>query len=325
MRVLTDYEQVQKDIREMSLEGALSQRANHIEISRENGGYRILAWQCNVADVQKFDVCLPTVMYMNIDRRLRVREVELMENFKGSQGLPCSQKYLNRRLKEVLLGKSLALGERQWEDPLVFHCRHIYELVIGTTRFLDEMRIRGLEEAKIEEMTKAYLLERGVMMMNHLSCLGENRIYKAEFLFRKENVRMNAHGIISHVKDMELILYKGKDNGEWEEVKREAVKNGEGSRATVLKMMKLLATVWRTVGKDLGYGRNFTFTNLWPSSFYGLFAQTVSLALFQNNYTYFQHALRGIQRGEGPPLCIGIVENLEEAEKYFPDFSMEDL
>ena len=65
---------------------------------------------------------------------------------------------------------------------------------------------------------------------------------------------------------------------------------------------------------------------IWGSTFFGIFSQAISIAIFSNNYTYFQYCIYGIQRDpENKPLCIGVTDNIDEILNVFDDFKMDDL
>ena len=53
-----------------------------------------------MAEVQNYDVVLPTIISIKLDNNSVLRQIELDECFKGSQGIPCSYKFLNRRLQQ---------------------------------------------------------------------------------------------------------------------------------------------------------------------------------------------------------------------------------
>ena len=92
-----------------------------------------------------------------------------------------------------------------------------------------------------------------------------------------------------------------------------------------MNMMKLFALPWKTVGREIGVRRNFFFSNLVPSSLYGVMIQAIALMVFPNNYNYFQHSLAGLQRNKDRPLCVGMALNIGELKKFFPEFREEDL
>ncbi|WP_297957168.1 hypothetical protein [uncultured Ruminococcus sp.] len=74
----------------------LAQRTISIDMYQIGSEIVITAWQCNMARLKTTDLKLPTVLRFVLDDTGIVTDAELMENFKGSQGIPCSQSYLNR-------------------------------------------------------------------------------------------------------------------------------------------------------------------------------------------------------------------------------------
>lgn len=78
-------------------------------------------------------------------------------------------------------------------------------------------------------------------------------------------------------------------------------------------------------GINLGVKKRFYFSQLWPTSFYGVLCQSFALAMFNKNFAYFQHCIYGIQRDKERCYCIGVINDINEGIAMFEDYSIEDL
>lgn len=320
---MTISQAIQK-INRLNLDEALCQRAVSIEIAPSGVGTELIAWQCNMAGMKNADLRLPTVLRIALDPENRVADAELAENFKGSQGIPCSRSYLDRILKRQLLGIDFLKDDTVLRNELQFHCRHTFELAAAALTFFRYCREQPAEEKVLFDLTRAFPDEKGLRVRESYT-VGENRLSAdLRLIFGSGDILMQADGKIAGIRrlEMEGELYR-------EDRKLFSFSDGiadvSGSELAVMNMMKLFSGVWKTIGKEVGIRRNFYFSNLVPSSLYGVLMQAVALMLFPNNYNYFQHALAGLQRAGGKPLCVGMVENPEEIEKYYPELKEEDL
>lgn len=305
-------------------DGALSQRCTEICCEKNAEGTVITAWQCNMADVQHFDVKLPTAIILKTGADGKVISAELLENFKGSQGIPCSRRYLDRKLKQQLIGKSIRPEDRELQDPLMFACRHLYELVIGASWLYFEMCRRDETSCCFTEKSRAFELENGLKITDISECFGTKVRSRVLLEFPKNKVKMNEAGEVDYLEDLVMRCRIEREGENSEESCFELAK-AVSAEDVVMQVMKLFSRFWHILGKQFDTRRSFYFSNMWPPTLYGIFVQSVSLVLFQNNYAYFQHAIHGIQRGRKAPQCVGIVSNMQEAQEYFPDLEAEDL
>ena len=102
------FNDITEKVKSLSLEGSCCMRYCGTQITTDaSGKINIIAWQCNMADIQNYDVKLPTVIKMDLGADKTIKNIELMPNFKGSQGLACSRCYLDRRLRTILTGEKL--------------------------------------------------------------------------------------------------------------------------------------------------------------------------------------------------------------------------
>lgn len=322
------YEEIVSRLNELSLDGRCCMRYCGIRISpNSESGFEIMAWQCNMADIRNYDVKLPTVIKISLDSERIIRSIELMPDFKGSQGMACSRSYLDRRLRSILIGEKLTGLNPKIIDPYLLCCRHTFELTVGAATFLDANldRVRNGEICYTEESIGAYI-ENGI-----ISCIDEidinghterTRITVSDII---GNISYNAAGRIENVDGMSLCGYSFEDN-EWKQIKDTYTIEADSYQKYVMKLMKIVSGYWLSCAKRLKIRRNFYFSQIWGPTFFGILSQAIGICVFNNNYAYFQHCIYGIQRDDtNRPLCIGVTDNIDEMTSVFPDFTIEDL
>ena len=92
-----------------------------------------------------------------------------------------------------------------------------------------------------------------------------------------------------------------------------------------MTFMKKVSPYWQHSGSTFNLKKKFYFSQIWPTTLFGILTQAFGLTTFNKNYAYFQHCIAGIQRIDQVPYCIGVIKTLDEGEKYFDNFSVEDL
>ena len=118
-----DEDYVIEQIQNAYLEGSACRRLGGIRYKKnDDNTTEILAWQCNLADVQNYEVKLPTIVRISLDENNIVTNVNLNNYFKGSQGIPCSQKYLNKRLKKLVIGQDYDIKNSALRSQTALHC-----------------------------------------------------------------------------------------------------------------------------------------------------------------------------------------------------------
>lgn len=312
-------------IDKLEFEGAMCQRAISLEIVPVENGTKITAWQCNMASMKTTDLRLPTVLLIILNEEGEVKEVELMENFKGSQGIPCSYAYLNRMLKAKLIGMSFLFDDSLMRNELMLHCRHLFELVAAAITFYRYCGGKNIQKKHdLFQLTRAFDSERGLTVKDEYHIDGKRFSAKQELVFRPSDIVLQADGKIGSINVLSL---ETEAYAEEEKVLQleERIEDIRGSDNTIMSVMKLFSAPWKSIGKLIGVRRNYYFTNLLPSSIYGVLVQAISLKYFPNNYNYFQHSLAGLQRNGSVPLCVGMVLNKDELKVHFPEFREEDL
>jgi len=311
-------------IENLCLDNVLSQRVNSFEIIPMEKGTDIYACQCNMAEMRNIDIKLPTALHLVLDENACVIKAELLENFKGSQGMPCSLRYLNRILKEKIIGVSFLCGNEIIKDEFIFHCRHIYELVSGAMMLFQHSKANQVESVYAYDTTKAIVVQDGIMATDVFQCYGKQLKTEVHFIFEKSDIGMQENGKVARVKHLRIDADIYEENEKILTMKEE-IKNAYNYDVVVLHFMKIFSKLWKGVGKYFNIRSGFYYTNLFPPTFYGIFVQLLALVLFPNNYNYFQHSISGLQRMDGKPLCIGIINNMEEGKRFFNTFCEEDL
>ena len=84
----------------------------------------------------------------------------------------------------------------------------------------------------------------------------------------------------------------------------------ETQKSIVIHFIKGIFPIWKRIGLLLGAEKNFYFSNMYPKSFFGLFIQCLALIIYPDNYSYVQYLMKGLQRIDGKPLCIGMIEDI---------------
>lgn len=316
--------EVNKAIEQLYFDGALAQRAISIEVHSSDRETVITTWQCNMASMKVTDLKLPTVIRLQVTETGVVTGAELMDNFKGSQGIPCSQVYLNRILKSKIIGYSLADDDSLLHQELMFHCRHIYELMAAVTTFYRYCKTQPGTTHRLFNLTKAFVENDGMRITDHYQLDGSLLETEARLRFRPSDISLQTNGKIGYIRRIAFEAVSQKNGVVFSE-KAAEITDSQGSEECVMNMMKLFALPWKALGREIGVRRNFFFSNLVPSSLYGVMIQAIALMVFPNNYNYFQHSLAGLQRNKDRPLCVGMALNIGELKKFFPEFREEDL
>jgi hypothetical protein len=316
--------EINRKVEELHFDGALCQRVISIEMEPVGENTLITTWQCNMASMKTTDLKLPTVLRIVLNAAGVAIEAELMENFKGSQGIPCSQTYLNRILKSRLIGLCFLNDDTVLRNELMFHCRHIFELSAAAITFYRFCSTHLNERNKLYECTKAFPEPKGILVKDDYHINGHHITVDEHLSFSASDISMQTDGKIGRIEHFGLEAQVFYDDGPQAPLSDEIIQIS-GSDNTIMSMMKLFVEPWKSIGRKLGVRRNYYFSNLVPSSLYGVMIQAIALTLFPNNYNYFQHSLAGLQRNEERPLCVGMVLDHNELHKFYPEFKKEDL
>jgi hypothetical protein len=323
---LSDFSEqyIYNEIQKYTLSGACCLRIGGMRYKRSSEETIIFAWQCNLADVQNFDVRLPTIIRVHLNSKNEITSINLHETFKGSQGIPCSQKYLDRRLKNELTGEKFSMNNPKIKDPLYLACRHVYELLYGAAAFMEYCEKNSISNGYVSECTQAFQEDDSIDVFDNISVNGSQSVTKIKIANFKDNIKYGIQGAIERTKDLEVSGYYY-DNNEFKQIKTTQAICSESNKEFLMKFMKNISAYWINSGKSIGILEHFYFSQIWAPTFYGIITQAFALSIFNKNYAYFQHCISGIQHIDNRPCCIGIAQNIYECNTYFKDFLIEDL
>ena len=321
------YEDLRERLEDLSLQGSCCMRYGGYQIIPGQNETKITAWQCNMADVQNFDVRLPTVISLTLDGEDRIRSIELKENFKGSQGMICSRTYLDRKLKELYQGRGFSSQEKVFQDQYLSCCRHTYELMYGAVNLLEHCRRNGQDREIIwmQEITRAFHRDHGLDCEDRIELNG--KMIRTRILIEnlQGNIQYNAGGKVVSARNIRIQGLEEKE-GVWYPIRDAVELNAESYLQYTRKLMKAVSPFWLSSGRRLGVRMKFYFSQIWGPTFFGILSQALGLVIFNNNYAYFQHCIYGMQRSEdGKPFCIGVSDDLDDVMANFPDFQLSDI
>lgn len=297
-------------------------RIGGYRLKKTDYGTEMLAWQCNMAEVQNYDVVLPTIISIKIDKESILREIELDPCFKGSQGIPCSYKFLNRRLQQYKM-EYFSSQNKALSNPLNSGCRHTYELLYGACDFYDYCKNNGYDDAWVSEVTSAYHSDGSIIIVDRASVNGAESKLKIKISNFTNNIQFNRLGAIFKCDGLRVlgVGYSNESEQRFEE-KEIVAKSVIEFR---VKVMKVLSSYWLYSGRAVNINHRFYFSQMWPPTLFGILNQIFVLSLYSNSYSYFHYCIRGLQKNDTSCACIGVCEDINECKKYFSDFCMEDL
>jgi hypothetical protein len=301
---------------------ALRFRGTVARAANRDNGLIITGWQRNVSRLRKMDVSLPTIITMVVDGKERIESIELDTGFAGSKGLICSHSYLNRRLKTLLQGQSLDSSFIHRVKQENTHCAHLFEVLSGIYAYYSMLKMNGFRDlrprghAYEEEVIDSYA-EDGT-----LYSLGTH-VFMGREPLRYKTALFDLMRRIGFTKNGGLTITQG--------IRTDFSLNGLSCAQCLVNdfagfsgfLLRCLDKVRRQVLAGR-YVRMFN-SNLYPGAYLGLLAQAVAVRLFNNNYNYIMHAVTALQRAGDRPLCVGALNNQEEADRWFPGFSFSEL
>lgn len=319
-----DNKYVENVIAELAIDNCICGRYTGIQCEKEGENTNILAWQCNIADIQNYDIKLPLIMNISVDQNNIVCDVDIYENFKGSQGIPCSLKYLNRQVKEILVNEVFSINNQLFNNQNVFSCRHVFELVYGACALLNSYA-ENKNHILVSELSGIELKNQTLYCYDKIKVneeIVESRLEISNFI---NNIKYDASGKVVKVNNMEICQYEYQ-NKTWISDGKIEILSAKDNREYVMKMMRILSKPWMRMSNKLLVKKKVYYSTLWPPTFFGILSQAFGIAIFNKNLTYFQHSIYGLQRDDnGHPLCIGVIDNIDEGTKYFKGFSFNDL
>lgn len=322
-----DIESIVELHRKLILDGACCLRfGQYFYRELEDSSAEIIATQCNMADVQNYDIQLPTIISIKLDSDGIITDAELDRTFKGSQGIPCAYKFLARNLREKTVGKKLAPNADFLTDQFALCCRHVFELMFGACMLYREARQQQRSEYRIRELTQAVLKDDKLVVDDSILVNGtidRNRVIFNSFA---NHITYDKDGFVVKLEDIKASFFKWDESSESFECYDKELLTARTHKEFIMSLMKLLSVPWMAQKNNVGFRNKFYCSQLWPPTLIGIVVQAFGITTFHNNYEYFMQCIAGLQRDEsGKPLCVGIIRNLEEAKKHFPGLDRSDL
>ena len=302
-----------------------SSRFRGTKIIKNDSVFKIVAWQRNVARLQKMDVSLPTIVTLTMNEKRVIQDVILHNSFAGSQGLCCSYSYLQRRLDKMLKGNAFTFKNLKLMTAKNLQCFHLQEVLQGALSFLEQCGSGNqLEVDEVETITVIEQADNIKFVNIHEYSTGIFIQWELTFFDYKNRFQFGKNGELKNINDLKVsFLSKSPDT---DEVFFCETIHAETNIQAIFSLLEVTKLCWQKIIKQMNLKPTaFYNTNSVPSSLIGLIIQILGTIIFSNNYNYFQHILGALQRHKGIPLCIGIMKDFEEAQIYFPDFNQNDL
>ncbi|PID59162.1 hypothetical protein CSB45_01815 [candidate division KSB3 bacterium] len=302
-----------------------SSRFRGTSIAKHEGAYQIIAWQRNVARLQKMDVSLPTIVSLNLDQQRIIQDIALDPSFAGSQGLSCSQSYLQRMLTKHLEGRPFTLAHIDIMSIKFLHCLHLQEVLQGALAFLEQHETSVCYN--VDEIETGEAIDEGsdIRIVDvYEDSNGTSLSWELTLLDYKDRLCFGKNGEIRRIDHLDIVFSSSSSKGE--DIHLQTTIHGDTPERIIAALLRFTLKCWKGLACQIQTKqKTFYNTNAFPISLIGLIVQSLGIVIFSNNYNYFQHILAALQREQGIPLCIGIVEHIEEAQTYFPEFSLEDV
>jgi hypothetical protein len=308
-------------------------RGTVIQGPQENGAVTLIGWQRNTARLQKMDVSLPAIVTVQVRRVpcenvYRIISVELDKCFRGSKGLLCCGSYLDKTMKKELVGQAFDASLLKKTKLNAMHCFHLVEILHAMVSYFGtvtgDLSESGAKALHFEEENTDYMEDdrkRSCCCGNHLVSGREAISYRLVIADLFEKVRFSQEGVMTCRGTLDFDFFLGDQRAVTGKIViPESGSMERGFQKMLLECIRALQTALAVDHKE-----KIRFTNLYPMALIGLLTQTLAIRHFSNNYHYIMHALTGLQRRDGIPLCIGASMNMNEVKRHFPGFSSDDL
>ena len=289
---------------------------------------KIMGWQRNVSRLRKMDVSLPTIVTLTLNDKEIIEDIELDNSFKGSKGLMCSHKYLNRNLKSIFKGMVFDNSFFHKTKVRKTHCFHLFEVLSGIYSYYQILKSRCFKDiyphhySYEEEVIDSYIEDGTLHSLGiHLFNLDKPVHFRLTLHNIINNISFNTHGILEIQGGVRAGFFINEKHILSEVI---SIYNRNNER---MDLSKFLFSCIKQLKPKLCLAKNIRMfnTNLYPRAYIGMLIQSVAIRLFNNNYNYIMHALTSLQRINNTPLCIGAIIDKEEAKTCFPGFSFSDL
>ncbi len=289
---------------------------------------RLIGWQRNIARLRKMDVSLPAIVTLTINGNRVIEDISLDPSFKGSKGLMCCWKYLNRNLKSVFQGQVFDNTFIQRAKLESTHCYHLFEVLSGIYSYYQILKANNFAEispdqyAYEEEAIDSYVENGTVNSLGVQLLKGKAPIdFRLNLPYIINRVSFDKNGVLKTEQGIQAEFFLDE-----KPVLSEMV-TINNQMAHAVDLSKFLFKCIQQLKQRLGSGGNIRIfnTNLYPQAYIGMLIQSIAIRLFNNNYNYIMHALTALQRSGEQPLCIGALVDQNEADRYFPGYNFADL
>jgi hypothetical protein len=308
-------------------------RGTVVQAEGTGGTVTVIGWQRNVSRLQKIDISLPLIITVVLKKNpggktYYVDSVELDSCFKGSKGILCSTKYLDRNMKEAITGQVFDALLVKKTKLKTLHCFHLVEVLHGMISYFETVR----DVLPLETASEIYFEEDGIDYLEGADkrsyCCGK-QLVKGKEPVSYQLVLNDLFERTGFTKDG-TITCDGPLSYEFSLQGRVVIRGSianTGNNLVTVGFQKMLLECVKAMQTELGINKRETmyFTNLYPAAFMGLLTQMLAVRHFNSNYQYIMHAVTGLQRQNDTPLCIGSSVNMAEVKRYFPGFSADDL
>lgn len=303
-------------------------RGSVVDLHGECDRIKLVGWQRNIARLRKMDVSLPMIITLTLSGAGVIEDINLDSSFKGSKGLMCCWKYLNRNLKSIFEGQVFDRGFIAKAKLESTHCYHLFEVLSGLYSYYQILQASGSHQigpaqtAYEEEAIDSYV-ENGTIHSLGTQVLKGNAPIHFELILHQilQRVSFDKNGKLKteqgiqadFILDDELVL-------------SEAIAINT-LIPQALDLSHFLFKCIRQLKQRLCPNQNLQIynTNLYPQAYHGMLIQSIAIRLFNSNYNYIMHALTALQRSDTQPLCIGAIKDQNEANQYFPGYSFAEL
>ena len=304
---------------EKCTEGFLLMRLRGTQISIRPDGMTIHGWMVNIVSSGSVIVRLPLLLRIETDAEKKICHVAILNEFKGSQGILCSKKYLQRHLEQKLVGTDFAVSNPVIASEVECACLHVQEIFMGAISFHEQCVRKELIDAYESETCYFYGCDDDIVMLgrNKSSAFDEVNT-KIVFPDAMNRMKFDKSFKLYLEEEQKMACSYGKD---FEECTETAIRK---NRAVQMEMLRSFVPVFRSFGKRIDCRGDYFFTCLYPKTLIGLLTEAIALKQYSSNYVYFQKCLLDLQRKDGKPKCIGAVDNIREAAEVFR-MEMSDL
>ena len=283
-----------------------------------DGTLDVVGWQRNVSRIQRMDCSLPTIIRATVSPAGTLAAVSLDASFTGSRGVLCFRDYLDRHLQACLTGRPFDGDLLKHLSVDHLHCFHVSEVMRSMVSAVAIQRLRGgrfhEQECMDMVMDDETLLLGGIQRMDGVGTVTYGSIVEGG-----RDLDFRADGSIYTRRPLAASAYV-----DGAQVSQQQL-DGRTAGRTFVALNRLWAPVRARLAAQLGEpGVDFQCSNLERTAFAGLFVQSVAVKFFGDNYPFVLHALSGLQRAGGRPVCVGGVADQGEADAWFAGYRIVD-